>query len=568
MGYMKEKYTTAYYLKKDEHGQDTIYGVEGLSEFKKGDIRSSDKDILNRIEFADKKVLDIGFGRGEALKFAADHGAAKLVGVDFSESAYEIATNFLSSYGIKAELYCEEAIEFLTSYTLDRDKNSFDIVIMLDCVEHIPRGELSQILNLISRCLSPRGVIAINTPVFKVDNDVIAEGLNPQARDTSDDFEETEGMHCNRYTKKSLKSYMRNSNFKAISGHFFVPHLPILRFLEGSKQAWIKAYNIGYPISLSAVNYSENFEYAMSWEDIRMLEKRNVKNIMIKTKNAIKKKLHFFKNIVKKVLIKLSFLPVNNQFENNNSWLEVVDGPVKGYQMFLDLNSPTYWHGAMIKGKYDSFIYDALRPYQTMGATVWDLGAHIGYHSLAFAALVGETGKVVAFEPNPHNFQRLSQNIEKNSDISKRITLMTCALSNFDGQSEFFFSSEVDNGKSSGSHLEEAIVPEEKSAYDGFKKELVQTAKADTLLKQNFASMPSIIKIDVEGAESLVLEGAVELLSKYKPLLLIEVHNITQMFYVQKRLLKIGYNLEILDKEHTSLSRCFIIASHPEKYGI
>ena len=109
---------------------------------------------------------------------------------------------------------------------------------------------------------------------------------------------------------------MRNSNFKAISGHFFVPHLPILRFLEGSKQAWIKAYNIGYPISLSAVNYSENFEYAMSWEDIRMLEKRNVKNIMIKTKNAIKKKLHFFKNIVKKVLIKLSFLPVNNQFEN------------------------------------------------------------------------------------------------------------------------------------------------------------------------------------------------------------------------------------------------------------
>ena len=80
--------------------------------------------------------------------------------------------------------------------------------------------------------------------------------------------------------------------------------------------------------------------------------------------------------------------------------------------------------------------------------------------------------------------------------------------------------------------------------------------------------MPSIIKIDVEGAESLVLEGAVELLSKYKPLLLIEVNNITQMFYVQKRLLKIGYNLEILDKEHTSLSRCFIIASHPEKYGI
>ena len=283
MGYMKEKYTKAYYLKKDEQGQDTIYGVEGLPEFRNGDIRQHDKDILSRLEYQGKNVLDIGFGRGEALKFTADHGAANLIGVDFSEDAYTIATDFLNQHGIKASLYCQEAIDFLKSYVSSPDHQKLDIVIMLDCVEHIPRSELSQILSLLSQCLSTRGVIAINTPVFKVDNDVIAEGLNPQAKDTGDDFEETSGMHCNRYTKASLKSYMRSLSFKAISVHFFFPFLPVLTFLEGSRSAWEKACDLGYPISSIAINLPEQFEYAMSWEDIKKLEVKHHKSLKKKS---------------------------------------------------------------------------------------------------------------------------------------------------------------------------------------------------------------------------------------------------------------------------------------------
>jgi hypothetical protein len=74
--------------------------------------------------------------------------------------------------------------------------------------------------------------------------------------------------------------------------------------------------------------------------------------------------------------------------------------------------------------------------------------------------------------------------------------------------------------------------------------------------------IPSVIKIDVEGAEKLVLEGSLNLLLEYKPILLIEVHNITMMFYVQKILCELGYNSEILDSDNSSLSRCFIIAKH------
>ena len=68
------------------------------------------------------------------------------------------------------------------------------------------------------------------------------------------------------------------------------------------------------------------------------------------------------------------------------------------------------------------------------------------------------------------------------------------------------------------------------------------------------------MKIDVEGAEQLVLEGATKLLAIAQPLLFVEVHNISQMFYVQRLLLGAGYEMEILDAEHASLSRCFTVA--------
>jgi hypothetical protein len=84
--------------------------------------------------------------------------------------------------------------------------------------------------------------------------------------------------------------------------------------------------------------------------------------------------------------------------------------------------------------------------------------------------------------------------------------------------------------------------------------------RADTLMHQKLVPMPSLIKIDVEGAELLVLEGAMELLTTHKPFLLIEVHNIIMMFKVQKLLSRLEYDLEILDEENSSVSRCFIRA--------
>ena len=559
MGHMKEKYTKAYYLKKDEYGNDTSYGVEGLKEFENGDIRSTDKDILKRIDFTGKNVLDIGFGRGEALKFASDNGAANLVGVDFSEFAYEIANSFLDSHKIVAKLYCDEATSFLKSYLLNPNRLSFDIVIMLDCVKHIPRNELNIIMQMLSKCLSRKSIIAVNTPIFKVDNDVISEGLNPKARDTSDEFIEVSGMHCNRYTKNSFKDYMRSFELKSISGHFFVPNFQIIKVLEGKKQAWIKAYQDGYPIFLEAVNYPERFEYAMTSEEV---EKKQIFSLINKFLTRLKNTLKPLKILIKEMVSNLkSDREIENPLITTPSWQQIEGGCLMGCEMFLDINSSISWHKSMIKGEYDEFIYKVLSHYKTDGKTIWDVGAHTGYHTLSFSKLVGNQGSVCAFEPNPYNLERLEQNLQRNINFSQNITLVKYALSNSDGEACFSVSKEVDNGRSSGSHLDKAVVPELQEIYESFHEIAVLTAKADTLVANNIVGIPSFVKIDVEGAESLVLQGALDLLIKHKPILILEIHNIIMMFEVQKILYDIGYKLEIIDIENTSLSRCFVLAT-------
>ena len=250
MGYLREKYTSAYYLHRDSCGNSLRYGVAGINEFHANSMRSEDFDIVERLDFRDKVVLDIGCGRGEAVCYAANHGAAKVYGVDFSEAAIEIARDLLRRVGAQADLYCSDALEFLQFYSQCSERQKFDIVMFLDCVEHIPRSELSLLLATLLPLMKTTGVVAVNTPHFRVDNDVIVEGLKQAAKDDSDRYEETKGMHCNRYTRSSLKRFMLQNGFAPISHHLFVPHWVPPGLLQASRWSRRRAAEMGYPIVL------------------------------------------------------------------------------------------------------------------------------------------------------------------------------------------------------------------------------------------------------------------------------------------------------------------------------
>ena len=585
MGYMKHKYTRAYYLKEDSNQKKTVFGAEGVEEFRNGNIRKHDLDILRHINFSDKNVLDIGFGRGEAIKYALDNGACKVVGVDFSEDVNAIAREHLHSYGLEAELHCMDALYFLEGYG-QQNNNKFDIVIMLDVIEHVPRDELTQILSGLIKWLSSLAVLVVNTPVYQVDNDIITDGLNPLAKDTSDGFEETYGMHCNRYTKVSLREYFKEFGLTCISNHIYANNLTVLHFMEGTLWSRFLALIHCYPIKKSILYMIEHFEYAMSWDEINKINgnikeeifwtiRRNPRSLGILFIRLSKRALNgYFNRLYRKIRQIPRYLCNSNTDDipsktYSTKWVTIQNGPLLGHSMFLDPASHACWQMEMIEGTYDSFIYKLLDKLLNLeGATLWDVGAHIGYHSLAFAAKVGSIGNVVGFEPNPHNMARLKLNIEKNSNLKDRITLMDCALGRNNSEELFIFSPFVDDGRSSGSHLSQAYTPEEANVYQLFKKQPIKVLTIDSLLADNLLPVPKVIKIDVEGSEADVLEGAQKTLCEHKPILLIEVHHIAAMHDSLNILLRCGYQTNIIQNAPFSPSRCFLIAKAVNELSI
>jgi len=236
-------------------------------------------------------------------------------------------------------------------------------------------------------------------------------------------------------------------------------------------------------------------------------------------------------------------------------------GILKGRQIFIDPRDGL-WQKDMLDGRYDKFLVDYLKDLPMRGKIVFDFGAHIGFHAMNFALLIGDGGMVYAFEPNIFNRERIEINLAKNPDLAKRVRIFDVAVSDAVGESEFYLSVDVDKGTSSGSFIAEAhtYYPKNKEYLELFKKVKVRTISLDQVSSLTGADVvPDIIKIDVEGAEGSVLEGAKDVLRKYKPLILMEVHSIFNMFKICEILHTKGYKITLLKEEADG--RCFLVAS-------
>ncbi|MBF0557139.1 MAG: class I SAM-dependent methyltransferase [Nitrospirae bacterium] len=111
---------------------------------------------------AGKKVLDVGCGRGE-LAFACAQEGADATGVDYSQSAVDIANNYYSGYiGSNLRFVCKDILE-LTS-----EHHSFDIVLATDVIEHIPENEFGTFLQTIRSLMGISGKFIIHTSPNKL----------------------------------------------------------------------------------------------------------------------------------------------------------------------------------------------------------------------------------------------------------------------------------------------------------------------------------------------------------------------------------------------------------------
>jgi len=135
------------------------------------------------------------------------------------------------------------------------------------------------------------------------------------------------------------------------------------------------------------------------------------------------------------------------------------------------------------------------------GQTMIDVGANIGFFTLLGCQKVGPRGKVIAFEPNPIIFEMMNTSVFANA-FRKRSECHNVAAFNEEGEMEFTWGTH-DHG---GGRL---ITPDLKRMSDN--QTSVRTAKLDDLVDPKDYPI-SLIKIDTEGAEPYVLDGAVNTL--------------------------------------------------------
>jgi FkbM family methyltransferase len=550
MGYLKDKYSKEYFLRENGKGEFLSFGVEGIEEFQSGDIREIDRDILIRIKYENLNIIDFGFGRGEALKFASENGAKKLTGVDFSQDAFDIARDYFTHYGIKVDMHCQDALVFIKDYLAKEKHEKFDVVIMLDFVEHVPRRELKEFLEFLVQAMSSRSILAINTPVYNADNDVIVEGLKPEAKEIGDDIGETSRLHCNRYTKESLADFMAECGYEPISGHFFIPAQSQIKLTLNHKSNWQEVYEAGYPVCMPW--REEKFEYALP-------KPKKVSRLQIIRDYCITVGKLLLPPVIRIALSRIVFKNIPKNYIYKPGWHLIKGGNLRGRKFYIDLYDGQ-WQRDIVEGRHMQVIYKYLKNFDLEGKVIFDIGAHIGYCSLNFAEIVGKNGKVYAMEPNTHNVERMKLILSENTDLMKRIKVFDVALSDCTGENNFCFSPEIDNGNSRYGFISGVHSFGCQAEYKTFNQVQIKTITLDEIPNQlGIEEMPDFINIDVNGSEEYVLHGGINIIKKHKPVIFAKIYNAYNMFKTYEFLSSVSYRVELLEKEKEGC--CLVLAT-------
>ncbi|MEX2138782.1 MAG: FkbM family methyltransferase [Pirellulales bacterium] len=157
-------------------------------------------------------------------------------------------------------------------------------------------------------------------------------------------------------------------------------------------------------------------------------------------------------------------------------------------------------------------IARAIKP----GDQVFDIGAHFGLMSIFASKLVGEHGKVIAFEPSPRNREVLAHHCRLNR--SSNVIIEALGLLDRPGEFDFYMTT----GHSWNSTFDAAFAQQQ--TFDR------TTVRADTL--DNFVERtglrPALLKIDTEGTELECLLGGIATLRRLRPVLVIEYNSLSQ----------------------------------------
>ncbi len=165
------------------------------------------------------------------------------------------------------------------------------------------------------------------------------------------------------------------------------------------------------------------------------------------------------------------------------------------------------------------------------GEHVLEIGANIGYYALLAYDRIGPSGTIMCLEPVSANFETLCFNIEKYGQIKP----FALAAGSKNGQTAFY-QSEISNLGSLIHH--KATKPKA--------VEYIDVVRIDDFLMHHTDFCPTAVRMDLEGGEIVVFDGAWNTIRTYKPKLFIEFHIFIvgeePILRILERLLEIGYD--------------------------
>lgn len=210
--------------------------------------------------------------------------------------------------------------------------------------------------------------------------------------------------------------------------------------------------------------------------------------------------------------------------------LPIVQGPLRGHRWIVGSSN----HGCWL-GSYECDQQALLEKWTNEGDVVFDVGAHVGFYTLLGSLLVGSRGQVVAFEPIAENLNYLKQHLEINS--VSNVEIVEAAVSDRHGHDR------LSSGPSSSMWH-----------FDAQGELEVQTVSLDELVLNKKLPPPDLIKMDIEGAEVLALNGSTRVVNEFHPVLIISTHG----FDVHQRCCSIlesaGYHLTPIGR--ASIDEC------------
>ena len=183
-----------------------------------------------------------------------------------------------------------------------------------------------------------------------------------------------------------------------------------------------------------------------------------------------------------------------------------------GFRICVDPSDFAVGHTVARTATYEPEVSHTLRRYLHAGETFIDIGANIGWFSLLAAATVGPEGTVAAIEPNPSNTALLRRSAKENG--FDNIEIFEVALSSGPGAAAL--ETDGSNGR---------VIPVEGPPPSPVQASFVVALQPlDAVLSGAGITRADVMKLDVEGAEPLVLRGAIGTITRERPVLVSEIY--------------------------------------------